>query len=196
MAVDPILDDTYADAFSVLSVASWWCCAAPACSAKRSDRPIRFPASSLHYSHQQLPHWWFPSSACLTRLSGCKLREAHRWLGLESPGSGFEEKESLLARPAINGSMWFATAVGVVTSMLVTLSIVFNLQILHFAFGPAGLIVSVLSVVLWCLGWLRLPFQSADVDATASVADRYFDPGRSIRMVSVLARVGCGSSRH
>ncbi len=162
--VDPILDKTYADAFSTLSVTSWWTLAAAGLlwKAKQTTDSVPSIASAL----------LTPAAAALV-VPVFSLSHPVVWVQVASIASmawvgvtriWLEEKESHLAQPAINGSMWFAIGVGVVTSMLVTLSIVLKIQSLNPVFGLAGLIISVLSVVLWCLGWVRLPSQSDDSD--------------------------------
>ncbi len=162
--VDPILEKTYANAFSTLSVTSWWTLAAAGLlwKARQSTSYVPSIASALLtpaaaalvvpvFSRSDPVVW--VQVAAIASLA---------WIGVSR--SWLEETGKLLARPAINGSMWFAIAAGMVTSVLVTVSVVLNLQSLDPVLGLPGLFISVLAVVLWCLGWVHLPLQSDDAD--------------------------------
>ncbi len=155
--LDPILEKTYADRFSTSAVAAWWMMAAVALlwngKQTRSTSPfvssaILAPAATalvvpaFLLSH---PVVWIQVAAIASVIWAAINRT---WLG---------RRAAFAARPAVDGSMIFALVVGTASALLVTLSIVLDIQLLHPVFGPAGFVISVLATVAWCLGWVKMP---------------------------------------
>jgi hypothetical protein len=161
---DPIVDRTYAHALETIAVAAWWMIAAAGLlwiSRKRRDGSAAIASAVL-----------FPVAAMLI-VPVFSLAHPAVWIQVGATVSiawvaitryWFDDDQEAAAGRAIDGSMWFAITVGIVTSGLVTISIAFNISPLQDVIGPAGLIISVLSVVLWSLGWVRLPNQGDTVD--------------------------------
>lgn len=157
----PISNGMYAQTFETLSVAGWWAAASVGLLwvAKRT-RDITAAASSatllpiaamlvvpvFSYSHFAV---WIQVGAC---VSIAWVAVTRRW---------FNEDQLWASRRVIDASMWFAVTVGIVTSALVTVRIAFNVQELEPVLGPAGLLISSLTAVLWSIGWVRLPFQES-----------------------------------
>jgi hypothetical protein len=154
--LDPILAGARARPWPVGAVATWWMIGAAALlwTARRTFEPAASIASAVlapaavallvPVFTRSNPAVWVQVAAITSTLWTILCQQL------------FHGQQARSAWTAIKGSTLFAVVVGVVTSLLVTISVAWDVRGLQSLFGAAGFASSVLVIGTWCGGWIRL----------------------------------------